>query len=66
MAAMQIAASTRQQTIGMDQLTQAMRTIKHATTETVSSTMQVEASVQRLREAADRVNDVLTGLKLES
>jgi methyl-accepting chemotaxis protein len=63
MAAMQIAASTRQQTIGMDQLTQAMRTIKHATTETVSSTMQVEASVQRLREAANRVSDVLAGLK---
>ncbi|NWF71264.1 MAG: hypothetical protein HXY40_19455 [Chloroflexi bacterium] len=63
MAALQIAASTRQQTIGMDQLTQAMRTIKHATTETVSSTMQVEASVQRLREAADRVNEVLSGLK---
>lgn len=65
MAAMQIAASTRQQTIGMDQLTQAMRTIKHATTETVSSTMQVEASVQRLREAAERVSDVIGGLKLE-
>jgi len=64
MAAMQIAASTRQQTIGMDQLTSAMRTIKHATTETVSSTMQVEASVQRLREAAERVNEVITDLKL--
>jgi methyl-accepting chemotaxis protein len=64
LAAMQIAASTRQQTIGMDQLTQAMRTIKHATTETVSSTMQVEASVQRLREAANRVNDVIAGLKV--
>jgi methyl-accepting chemotaxis protein len=64
MAAMQIAASTRQQTIGMDQLTDAMRTIKHATTETVSSTMQVEASVQRLREAAERVNDVIKGLRL--
>jgi methyl-accepting chemotaxis protein len=62
MAAMQIAASTRQQTIGMDQLTSAMRTIKHATTETVSSTMQVEASVQRLRDAASRVNEVLKGL----
>ncbi|MAU13239.1 MAG: hypothetical protein CL607_25705 [Anaerolineaceae bacterium] len=62
-AAMQIAASTRQQTIGMDQLTRAMATIKHATTETVSSTMQVEASVQRLRDAAGRVNDVLTGLE---
>jgi len=41
-----------------------MRTIKHATTETVSSTMQVEASVQRLREAAERVNEVITDLKL--
>lgn len=65
MAAMQIAASTRQQTIGMDQLTQAMRTIKHATTETVSSTMQVEASVQRLREVAYQVNEVLDGLKFK-
>ena len=63
-AAMQIAASTRQQTIGMDQLTQAMRTIKHATTETVSSTMQVEASVQRLRDAAFLVNELLNDLKM--
>jgi len=62
MAAMQIAASTRQQTIGMDQLTDAMRTIKHATTETVSSTLQVEASVNRLREAAKGVKGVLAGL----
>lgn len=63
-AAMQIAASTRQQTIGMDQLTGAMRTIKHATGEAVSSTMQVEASVQRLREAAEGVNELITGLRL--
>jgi len=65
LAAMQIAASTRQQTIGMDQLTGAMRTIKHATTETVSSTMMVEASVQRLREAAQRVKAALHGLVVE-
>lgn len=64
LAAMQIAASTRQQTIGMDQLTSAMKTIKHATTETVSSTMQVEASVQRLRDAANKVSDVISGLKV--
>ncbi|MEL6527818.1 MAG: hypothetical protein AAFQ07_19125 [Chloroflexota bacterium] len=66
MATMQIAASTRQQTIGMDQLTDAMRTIKHATTETVSSTMQVEASVNRLQETARRVNGVLDGLDYEA
>lgn len=64
LAAMQIAASTRQQTIGMDQLTQAMRMIKHATTETLNSTMQVKASVQNLREVADRINAVLSGLKI--
>jgi methyl-accepting chemotaxis protein len=64
LAAMQIAASTRQQTIGMDQLTQAMRTIKHATTETLSTTMQVKSSVQNLRDVANRVNSVLAGLKL--
>lgn len=64
LAAMQIAASTRQQTIGMDQLTQAMRMIKHATTETLNSTMQVKASVQNLREAANRINAVLGGLKI--
>ncbi|NWG16314.1 MAG: methyl-accepting chemotaxis protein [Chloroflexi bacterium] len=64
MAAMQIAASTRQQTIGMDQLTQAMRMIKHATTETLNSTMQVKASVQNLREVASRINAVLSGLKI--
>lgn len=66
MAAMQIAASTRQQTIGMDQLTDAMRTIKHSTTETVSSTMRVEGSVNRLQEAAKRVNTVLDGLNYQN
>lgn len=64
LAAMQIAASTRQQTIGVDQLTQAMRTIKHSTAEVVTSTMQVEASVQRLRKVAGDVNHVLAELKL--
>ncbi len=63
LAAMQIAASTRQQTIGVDQLTQAMRTIKHSTAEVVTSTMQVEASVQRLRKVAGDVNHVLAELK---
>lgn len=61
---MQIAASTRQQTIGMDQLTQAMRTIKKATTETLNTTLQVKASVQNLRDASNRINMVLSGLKL--
>jgi methyl-accepting chemotaxis protein len=64
MAAMQIAASTRQQTIGMDQLTQAMRTIKHSTAEMVTRTMEVESSIQRLRKVSNDVNQVLGELKL--
>ena len=64
MAAMQIAASTRQQTIGMDQLTQAMRTIKHSTAEMVTRTMEVESNIQRLREVIDEVNNLLAELKL--
>jgi methyl-accepting chemotaxis protein len=64
LAAMQIAASTRQQTIGMDQLTQAMRTIKQSTGETLNATLQVKSSVQNLRDAAFRINAVLSGLKL--
>ncbi len=64
MAAMQIAASTRQQTIGMDQLTQAMRTIKNASTETLDSTTRVKNSVQNLQEVTRRVSAVLSGLKL--
>ncbi len=64
LAALQIAASTRQQTIGMDQLTQAMRTIKRATTETLSTTLQVKGSVQNLQEVTNRINAILAGLKL--
>ena len=64
MAAMQIAASTRQQTIGMDQLTGAMRTIKHSTAEMVTRTMEVESSIQRLRKVSDEVNGLLGELKL--
>jgi methyl-accepting chemotaxis protein len=64
MAAMQIAASTRQQTIGMDQLTQAMRTIKHSTAEMVTRTMEVESSIQRLRKVNDDVHKLLSDLKL--
>jgi methyl-accepting chemotaxis protein len=64
MAAMQIAASTRQQTIGMDQLTQAMRTIKHSTAEMVTRTMEVESSIQRLRKVNDDVHKLLAELKL--
>ncbi len=51
-AAMQIAASTNQQTNGMDQLVKAMLSIKQATTQTASSAEQTERSAQDLSRMA--------------
>ncbi len=64
LAAVQIAASTRQQAVGMDQLTSAMRTIKEATAEAASSTMQVERNVQKLQSVADYLNETLNRYRL--
>lgn len=64
LAAVQIAASTRQQAVGMDQLTSAMRTIKEATAEAASSTMQVERNVQKLQSVADYLSETLNRYRL--
>ncbi|MFZ4815185.1 MAG: methyl-accepting chemotaxis protein [Phototrophicaceae bacterium] len=63
-AAMQIAASTRQQAVGVEQLTRAMRTIKNVTADTLTSTMQVEASAHRLQQAAQGLAHTLSGLRV--
>ncbi len=63
-SAMQIAASTRQQTVGVDQLTEAMRIIKNATADAVTSTMQVEGSANSLRTAAERLKDSLADFEI--
>jgi methyl-accepting chemotaxis protein len=62
-AAMQIAASTHQQTNGMDQLASAMMQIKQAATQTAASSKQTEQSIhdltsmaRRLEQAAARYN----------
>lgn len=47
-AAVQIAASTRQQTVGMDQLATAMNNIRQATASNTSSTMSVERAAREL------------------
>ncbi len=54
-AANQIAASTQQQTNGIDQLGQAMRQIKEATTQAAISARQTEASVRDLIEMARKL-----------
>jgi len=54
-AAMQIAASTNQQTNGMDQLAAAMAQIQQAATQTAASTRQTELSMRDLNELARRL-----------
>lgn len=63
-AAVQIAASTRQQAVGMDQLTNAMRTIKDATAEATTSTVQVERNVQQLQGIAEHLGATLNRYRL--
>ena len=54
-AAAQIAASTHQQTTGMEQLSVAMLHIREAATQNAASTRQMERSVQDLKEMAERL-----------
>ena len=54
-AVMQIAASSQQQLIGMDQVALAMNNIKQATTQNAASTRQVEMTVRSLQEVGQRL-----------
>jgi methyl-accepting chemotaxis protein len=63
-AAMQIAASTHQQTSGMDQLATAMISIKQATTQTAASTRQAERSAQDLNEMAHQMQQIVARYKI--
>ena len=58
-AAIQIAASTRQQTVGMDQLTDAMLRIRDATAQTTVTTMSVERAARELALVARKIDDSL-------
>lgn len=61
-----IATSHQHQTIGMDQLVQAMHNIQEGSMQTVTSTRQVETCVQRLQGLEHRLADLserLTGVK---
>ncbi len=60
-AATQIAASSQQQMVGMDQVAQAMESIKQATVQNVSGTRQAESAAQSLHELGMRLNAMLAG-----
>jgi methyl-accepting chemotaxis protein len=63
-AAMQIAASTHQQTNGMQQLASAMSAIKQASTQTAASTRQAEQSAKDLDEMARRMQQAVNRYQL--
>lgn len=62
-AASQIAASSQQQLAGMDQVVSAMENIKQASTESVSSTKQVEISARDLNNLSQKLKDLVNKFK---
>jgi len=58
-AAMQIAASSQEQSIGMDQIALAMENIKQAGMQNVDSTKQVEAAAQDLQELGQKLKQLV-------
>lgn len=63
-AVMQIAASSQQQLVGMDQVALAMNNIKQATTQNATSTKQVELTVRNLQEVGQRLKTLLEHYRL--
>jgi len=62
-AATQIAASSQQQVVGMDQIGIAMQNINQASAETASSMMQSEKSVKDLHELGQKLKDMVERFK---
>ncbi len=60
-AAIQIAASSQQQLVGMDQLAQAMESIKQATVQNADSTRQTETAARNLTELGQQLKRVVSG-----
>lgn len=63
-ASTQIAASSRQQLVGMDQVALAMENIREASIQNVNSTKQVEASAKSLQELGQRLKALVSNYKL--
>jgi methyl-accepting chemotaxis protein len=63
-AVTQIAASSQQQLVGMDQVALAMVNIKHATTQNATSTKQVESTVRSLQDLGKRLKKIVERYKV--
>ncbi|HLQ26555.1 MAG TPA: CHASE3 domain-containing protein [Acidiferrobacterales bacterium] len=58
-AAIQIAASAQQQSVGMDQVTLAMQNIQQTSVQNVASTKQTESAAQNLRELGQKLKQLV-------
>jgi methyl-accepting chemotaxis protein len=58
-AAIQIAVSSQQQMVGMDQVALAMESIKTATTQNVAGIKQAEQAARNLTELAGRLKSLI-------
>ncbi len=64
-AATQIAASSQQQLVGMDQIASAIANISQATTQNVAGTKQLEASARGLQELGGRLKTMVERQRIE-
>jgi methyl-accepting chemotaxis protein len=65
-AAMQIAASSHQQSAGMDQVATAMESIKEAGNQNVSATKQTETAARNLHAVGQKLQSLVSQYKLNS
>ncbi len=63
-AATQIAATSQQQFVGMDQVALAMENIKVASTQTVASTKQAETAAQQLHDLGQKLKQLVARFKV--
>ena len=63
-AATQIAATSQEQFVGMDQVALAMENIKQASTQTAGSTSQADAAAQQLHELGQRLKTLVDRFKV--
>lgn len=63
-AATQIAATSQEQFVGVNQVTLAMENIKSASTQTVASTRQAEAAAQQLHELGQNLKQMVERFKV--
>ncbi|MBT6763561.1 MAG: hypothetical protein HOA90_03385 [Prolixibacteraceae bacterium] len=63
-ASIQIASSSQQQLIGMDQINAAMENIKEASIQTATSTKQSEGAVTDLHKLGEKLQEILKRYKL--